>query len=132
MPHRRWLAGGVTALGALVCLALASSARADSVSCLAKVSSYVAELDELLSKEKYLLTPYIDLSDRYFPFRDCEADALLEVVRSSSFIRSISYDPRAKMYFIKISSDEVVVNFTYYVSEKKSNPKTNITGWVHK
>jgi hypothetical protein len=75
----------VAAIGALIlCLTQAPIARADSVSCLAKVSAYVAELDELLSKEKNWITPYDDLNARYFPFRDCEADALLEVVRSST------------------------------------------------
>jgi hypothetical protein len=110
MPNRRWLAGGLTALGALLlCLALVSSARADSASCLAKVSSYVAELDELLSKERNLLTPYFDLNERYFPFRDCEADALLEIARSSRFIRSISHNVRLNEYFIHFSSDSVKV-----------------------
>ena len=97
---------------------------------LRKVSSYVAELDELLSEERNWITPYTDLNKRYFPFRDCEADALLEAVRSSSFIRSISY--HSGQYFIHFSSDEVVVGFTYYVSDKKSDPATNTAGWVHK
>jgi hypothetical protein len=71
MLKRRWLAGRLTALGALLlCLAHGSSARADSASCLAKVSSYVAELDELLSREMNLLTPYYDLNERYSLFRD--------------------------------------------------------------
>src|SRR5260370_10281450 len=50
--------------------------------------------------------------------RDCEADALLEVVRSSRFIRSISYNSRANAYFMRFSSDEVLIDLTYYVSEK--------------
>jgi hypothetical protein len=78
----------------LLGLTLISNARADSTSCLAKVSSYVAELDELLSKVKYTLTPYNGLNERYFPFRDCEASALLDVVRGSRFIRSIYHHPR--------------------------------------
>jgi hypothetical protein len=131
MPNRRWLAGGLTALGALLlCLALVSSARADSASCLAKVSSYVAEVDELLSKEKYLLTPYSDLNERYFPFRDCEAAALLEIARSSRSIRSISHNARLNEYFIHFSSDHVEVGLSYYASERKSEPV--YAGWVHK
>jgi len=123
--------GYLAAVGALfLCVAQVSSAHGDSASCIAKVSSYVAELDALLSKEGNLLTPYHDLNERYFPFRDCEAVALLEVVRSSSFIRSISY--HRGQYFIHFSSDEVVVGFTYYVSEKKSDPDINTVGWVHK
>jgi hypothetical protein len=116
----------------LVGLTLISNARADSASCLAKVTSYVTELDELLSKEKSWLTPYDDLNGRYFPFRDCEVDALLDTVRRSRFIRSISYSSRANLYFIRFSSDEVRVSFTYVVSEKKSDPDTNTAMWVHK
>jgi len=130
--------GYLAGVGALfLCVAQVSSARGDSASCIAKVSSYVAELDELLSEERNWITPYTDLNKRYFPFRDCEADALLEAVRSSSFIRSISY--HSGQYFIHFSSDEVVVGLTYYVSDKKiyvsdkkSDPATNTAGWVHK
>ena len=120
-----------TSIGAIVlCLTQAPSARADSASCLAKVSSYVAELDELLSRERNWITPYEDINKKHFPFRDCEADSLLEVVRSSRFIRSISYNSRAKEYFIYFSSDEVRVGFGYLVSEKKST--FNSSMWVHK
>jgi hypothetical protein len=126
-------AGYLTAVGALfLCLAQVPSARADSASCLAKVSSYVTELDELLSKERNWLTPYYDLNERYFPFRDCETDALLEVVRQSNFIRTISYSSRAKFYFIEFANDRVLVDFYYYVSDKKSSPDTNTVGWVNK
>lgn len=119
------------AVGALfLCLAQTSSVRADSASCLAKVSSYVAELDALLSKEKNWITPYFDLNKRYLPFRDCEADALLEVVSRSRFIQPIDYHPGLKEYFIVFLSDEVKVGFTYLASEKKSDP--GHAGWVHK
>jgi hypothetical protein len=120
----------LTAVGVILCLAQVSSARGDSASCIAKVSSYVAELDALLSKERNWITPYNDLNERYFPFRDCEADALLEEVRRSSFIRSISYTSRTKEYLIHFSSDEVLGGFGYLVSEKKSTFNTAL--WVHK
>src|SRR4051812_1324861 len=107
MLRIRWLPGSLMALGALLfCLTSGSSVRADSASCLAKVSSYVAELDELLSKERNLLTPYIDLNERYFPFRDCEADALVEIVRNSRF-SSISHNARLNEYLIHFSNDHV-------------------------
>lgn len=123
----------VTAVGVLlVSLAQLSNARADSASCLEKVTSYVAELDELLSKERNRLTPYDDLNERYFPFRDCEVDVLLEAVRRSRFIRSISHNSRADAYFIHFSSNEVLVGFTYHASEKKSDPDTNTALWIHK
>jgi hypothetical protein len=120
----------LTAVGLILCLAQVSSARGDSASCIVKVSSYVAELDALLSKERNWITPYNDLNERYFPFRDCEADALLEEVRRSSFIRSISYTSRTKEYLIHFSSDEVLGGFRYLVSEKKSTFNTAL--WVHK
>jgi len=124
---------GSAAAGALLlCLAQVPSVRGESASCLAKVSSYVAELDELLSREKNRLTPYEDLNERYFPFRDCEVDRLLDVVRNSRFIRSISYNSGTKQYFITFMSEEVTIGFNYYVSEKKSDPDTNTVLWVHK
>ena len=131
VPERRlgWI--GLAVAGALLlCLAQVPSARGDSASCLAKVSSYVAELDELLSKERNWITPYEDINERYFPFRDCEADALLEAVRNSRFIRSISYHSGTNQYFIKFSSDEVIVGFAYLASDKKS--QSDHAGWVHK
>jgi hypothetical protein len=106
----------------------APSAPGDSASCVANVSSYVDELDKLLSKEKNWMTPYDDLNQRFFPFRDCEADALLEVVRRSSYVRSIEY--HSGQYFIHFLSDEVRVGFTYHVFERKSDPQTFT--WVNK
>jgi hypothetical protein len=114
------------------CLAQAPSVRADSASCIAKVSSYVAELDQLLSKERNLLTPYGNLNERYFPLRDCEVDALLEVVRGSSYIRSISHIPRADLYLVNFSSDRVLVGFGYLVSEKRSDRYGANALWVNK
>jgi hypothetical protein len=122
--------GYLTAVGAvLLCLSQVPRARADSASCIAKVSSYVAELDQLLSKERNWITP---LNEKYFPFRDCEAVALLDAVRKSNFIRSISYLSRTKEYLIHFSSDDVLVEFTYDVSKKKSDPDIYTAGWVHK
>jgi hypothetical protein len=110
LRESRWTADHPIAVVALVLwLAQAPGARADSASCIAKVSSYVAELDKLLSKERNLITPYDNLNERYFPLRDCEVDALLEVVRGSSFIRSISYNPRTDTYLVHFSSDRVLV-----------------------
>jgi hypothetical protein len=123
--------GYLAAVGALFLgLADIPIARADSASCLAKVSSYVTELDQLLSKERNWITPYLDLNERYFPVRDCEADALLDVVRGSNFIRSITYASRVNEYYIHFSNEEVSVSFGYQVSEKKSNFAS--ATWIHK
>ena len=135
-PNRRRLVCGLTWLGTLVlCVAHISSARADSAACLAKLSSYVAELDELFGREKKCvmsIIPYTDLNERYFPFRDCEPDALLEIVRSSRFVRSITHNPRNNKYFIHFSDDQVRVGLYYNASEKKSDPGVNTVGWVDK
>jgi hypothetical protein len=135
-PNRRRLVCGLTWLGTLVlCVAHISSARADSASCLAKLSSYVAELDELFGREKksvMSIIPYTDLNERYFPFRDCEPDALLEIVRSSRFVRSITHDPRTNKYFIHFSDDQVRVGLFYNASEKKSDPGPNTVRWMDK
>jgi hypothetical protein len=116
----------------VLCLAQASGAYANSASCIAKVSSYVAELDQLLSTERNWLTPYDNLNKRYFPLRDCEVDALLEVVRGSSFIRSISHNPRSDLYLVHFSSDRVLVGFGYRVSEKRSDRDGANALWVDK
>jgi hypothetical protein len=64
-------AGSLIAFSALF-VAHAPDARADSASCLAKATSFVVDLDELLSRERNWNTPYFDLIERYFPLRDCE------------------------------------------------------------
>jgi hypothetical protein len=69
----------------LLCVTHASISRADPASCLDKVSSYVAEVDQLLAAEKNWITPFHDLNKRYFEFRDCDSDALLEVAWRSRF-----------------------------------------------
>jgi hypothetical protein len=104
----------------VLCLMNTSRARADSDTCLAKVALFVRELDELLEKEKYDSGPYFDLAERFFPFRDCEAEALLDVVRQSRFIRSIQHNPRTEEYHILFERDGLGAWFSYLVSERKS------------
>ena len=116
----------------MLSLAQVPNARADSDTCLAKIKSYVAELDVLLLEVKNNLAPYDELSERYFPFRDCEPQALLEVVRGSKFIRSISHHARTDAYFIHFSNGNVIVSLTYKAAERKSNPDKNNTTWVDK
>jgi hypothetical protein len=69
---------------------------------------------------KYSSAPYGDLAERYFPFRDCEAEALLDIARRSRFIRSIQHNPRTNEYFVKFENDFVGAWFAYLVSERKS------------
>jgi hypothetical protein len=108
-----------------VCFAHMSDARADSASCLAKAAAFVTELDELLEKEsedkpQLDSKPYSDLVERYFPLRDCETEALLDVVRRSRFIRSILHNPRTIRYYVDFQKDPFGVWFTYLVSEGRS------------
>jgi hypothetical protein len=111
-------------LGAISVLLLACAqlpgARADSDTCLAKAASFVAELDELLEKERNSIGPYFDLAERYFPLRDCEAEALLDIVRGSRFIRSIQHSPRTEEYHILFERDPFGAWFSYLVAERKS------------
>ncbi|CAN7427861.1 hypothetical protein LJR220_003844 [Bradyrhizobium sp. LjRoot220] len=115
---------------ALLCAVKAQIARADPASCIEKVSSYVAEVDQLLAKERNWITPFDDLNDRYFPFQGCDTDALLEVVWEARFRQSITYNPRAKEYLIQFSSNDVRVGFSYRALEKKSNRPFAV--WVNK
>ena len=112
---------GLAMVAFLLCAMQVAMARADSVSCLEKVSSYVAEIDQLLATEKNWITPFHDLNKRYFEFRDCDTDALLEVVWRSRFLEEIGYNPRAKKYLIVLSSKDVEVGFAYDAREKRSN-----------
>lgn len=114
----------------LLCAMQVSMTRADSASCLETVSSYVAEVDQLLAKEKNWIMPFLDLNNRSFPFVDCDTDALLEVVWQSRFRQPITYHPRTKAYFIVFSSNDVRVGFAYSALEKRSN--TPFAGWANK
>jgi hypothetical protein len=106
----------------LPCLAHAPIARAaDSASCLEKATLYVAELEELLAGERSRITPFEYLSNRYFPFLNCDTDGLLNVVWQSRFRQPITHHPRTKEYFILFSSNYVGVGFAYGALEKKSN-----------
>ncbi|MEH2532710.1 hypothetical protein V1277_000908 [Bradyrhizobium sp. AZCC 1588] len=121
LPNIRVGRLGVAAVAALLCLVDVSVARAGSNSCTERVSSYVAELDQLLSKEREWITPYDDLNSRYAPFLDCEGDALLEAVVKSRFIEPITYNPRSKEFLIEFSSGDVKVQFAYDVKERRSS-----------
>jgi hypothetical protein len=118
-------AGGLTRVAAILallvlCLTNTSSARADSESCLAKAASFVTELDGLFEKEQYSMGPHYDLMKKYFPLRDCEAEALLDVVRQSRFIRSIQHSPRTNEYHILFERDPFGAWLSYLVAERKS------------
>ena len=104
--------------------------RGDAASCLARVASYVHELDQLLDTEKNWITPYLKLNDKYSQFEDCDTDALLEEVSRSRFFRRITYHPKTKTYFVRFSSNNVEVEFAYDARERKSD-KPN-AGWVNK
>ena len=113
---------GYAAVAALLLsFAHGAVARAGSNSCAERVSSYVAELDQLLSKERNWITPYDDLDARYTPFLDCDADTVLEEVVKSRFIRPITYNPRSKTFFLHFSSPDIEVHFVYEVAQRRSD-----------
>ena len=59
-PNRIFASWAATIL--LLCAVQAPIARADPASCIEKVSSYVAEVDQLLATEKNWITPFHDLN----------------------------------------------------------------------
>ncbi|MEH2625525.1 hypothetical protein V1292_003580 [Bradyrhizobium sp. AZCC 1719] len=121
LPNIRVGRLGVAAVAALVCLVDESVAQAGSNSCIERVSAYVAELDQLLSKERNWRTPYKDLEVRYAPFLGCEVDALLEEVVKSRFVEPIGYSPGSKTFFIDFTNDDVQVGFVYEAKERRSS-----------
>jgi hypothetical protein len=121
MPEKIFLTVRLVVLGAvLLAFAKVPNAHADSATCLAKAAAFVAELDELLEKERRSNRPYFDLAERYFPLRDCEAEALLDIARKSRFIRSIQYNPRTNEYHVLFERDIWGAWFSYLVAQRKS------------
>ena len=109
----------------------ASTARADHASCMEKAKSYFAEIDQLLSKEKNWIMPFVELNERYSPLEDCDTHLLLqEATTRSRFIQPIIYNPHAKYYLVRFWSNDVKVEFAYSALEKKS--ETHSAGWVNK
>lgn len=116
---------GSTGLAAAIVLLLSlmqgSIARGDNTaSCVERMSAYVTELDQLLSKERNWATPFIELNNRYFPFMDCDPDPLLIEASRSRFLRRIEYFPRAKAYSVSFSSTDVRVGFVYLINARRS------------
>jgi hypothetical protein len=111
-------------------LAQASATRADPVLCLEKAKSYFAEIDQLLSKEKNWIMPFVELNERHSLLEDCDTDLLLQEATRSRFCRPITYNPHAKEYLVRFWSKDVRVEFAYSALKKKSN--THSAGWVNK
>jgi len=114
----------------LLLMAQASTACADHASCLEKAKSYFAEIDQLLSKEKNWIMPFVELNERYSPLEDCDTDLLLQEATQWRFIQPIIYNPYAKYYLVRFWSEDVKVEFAYSALKKKSN--THSAGWVNK
>ena len=96
-----------------------------------KAKSYFAEIDQLLSKEKNWIMPFVELNERYSPLEGCDTDLLLqEAITRSQFIQSIIYNPYAKYYLVRFWSNDVKVEFAYNALKKKSS--THSAGWVNK
>ena len=105
-------------------------AHSEPAFCLRRVNAYVSELDPILDKAKYSLTPIYELNNRYFPFVDCDPHALVEAVTHSRFFRRAVYDKGGEQYGIVFSSADVVVVFFYRIDERVSFSPA--AGWVHK
>ena len=117
-------------LVALLLIVPSSTVRADHASCMEKAKSYFAEIDQLLSKEKNWIVPFVELNERYDPLEDCDTDLLLQEATQSRFIQSIIYNPHGKYYLVRFCSNDVKVQFAYYPLKKKSS--THSALWVNK
>ena len=116
------------------CITPAPSTLADNTpACVAKVSAYVAELDQLLSTQipwfrSHSIVPYGELQRKYFPFDDCDGDPVMIEASKSRFYAGTDYNPRAKYYIVNFSNRVAVVGFVYRVKERKV--ESNGAGWV--
>jgi hypothetical protein len=116
------------------CVTPTPSALADNTpACVAKVSAYVAELDQLFSTKIpwYLpdeIGPYDKLQRKYFPFGDCDGDPILIEATKSRFIQDIGYNPRSKNYIVRFSDGFVRIGFIY--DGKKRKVESNGPIWV--
>jgi len=91
----------------------------DTANCVARMSAYVAELDQLFAATAWL-TPFQKLNNRYFPFRDCDTDPLLVETTKSQFYRGVTYYPRSKRYVVQFASKRLEVSFAYRADERRS------------
>jgi hypothetical protein len=107
------------------CVTPAPSALADDTpACVAKVSAYVAELDQLLSTKIPWFHPddiglYDKLQRKYFPFGDCDGDPILIEATKSRFFQGIGYNPRSKDYIVRFSNGFVRAGFSYDGKKRK-------------
>jgi hypothetical protein len=105
----------------------------ETPACVAKVSAYVAELDQLLSTKiprfhPHKIGPYNELQRKYFPFGDCDGDPVMIEASKSRFYAGTDYNPRAKYYIVNFSNRIAIVGFVYRVKERKV--ESNDAGWV--
>lgn len=116
------------------CATPAPSALADNTpACVAKVSAYVAELDQLLSTKipwfrSLSIVPYNELQRKYFPFGDCDGDPVMIEASKSRFYAGIDYNPRAKYYVVEFSNRVVTTGFVYDVKQRKV--ESSRASWV--
>jgi hypothetical protein len=128
-PTRR-----AAAIAFCLCVTPAASALADDTpACVAKVSAYVAELDQLLSTRipwfrPHKIGPYDELQRKYFPFGDCDGDPVMIEASKSRFFQSIGYNPAGKTYSVKFSNAVVDTGFSYDVRKRKVQSRG--VGWI--
>jgi hypothetical protein len=125
MCRKKFLTRWATAIAFCLCVTAAPSALADNTpACVAKVSAYVAELDQLLSTKIpwYLpdnIGPYDELQRKYFPFGDCDGDPILIEATKSRFLQDIGYNPRSKNDIVQFSNGFVRIGFIYDGKKRK-------------
>ena len=116
------------------CVTPTPSALADNTpACVAKVSAYVVELDQLLSTKipwfrSDSIVPYDELQRKYFPFDDCDGDPVMIEASKSRFYAGAYYNPRAKSYSVEFSNKIVTTGFSYKVKQRKV--QSGGAGWI--
>jgi len=91
----------------------------NTVNCVARMSAYVTELDQLLAVTTWRET-LEKLNGRYFPFKDCDTNPLLVETSKSQFYRGITYYPRSKRYVVEFASKHLEVSFAYRADQRSS------------
>lgn len=116
---------GAVAIAFCSCVTPTPSALADDTpACVAKVSAYVAELDQLLSTQipwyrPHKIGPYDELQRKYFPFGDCDGDPILVEATKSRFFQGIVYNPKGKTYSVEFSNKVITTGFAYDVRKRR-------------
>ncbi len=72
--------------------ATVESVRAE---CADRLTRFVREMDEILTKDPPSVIPLLDLLEKYFPLKGCDAEEAIKICRRSKYIHVVGRDPRS-------------------------------------